>query len=390
MLIIEINLKKSRLRVLKNEFYLLHSELKSALNSIDFANVCSLFLSGHDMILKSHDSIQQKKFNALFKNRQPKHNTKGVIFNYSKISLSDAEKSILVKGLWFSLPLKKFNYADYLTNCELFYRSIQNLDVLSNGDSDFVKTDINNAALSSFCFHKANVPQSLSDEELEALEKLSKNNNLVVQKADQGSSVVLVDRDVYVNHIKNILKGNTKFEKVDVKTRTLNFQVNHEKRINEILKSLKSTGSLSDKQYKKIKAVGSRPGVLYGLCKVHKAIVDVCPPFRPILSAIVTPTYKIAKFLVPILSCLTINEFIVKDSFSFGKEIVKQDSSFYMGSLDVDSIFTNIPLEETINICTESIYVQNDSVEGLKKSEYTELLSLANKEAYFIFNEILY
>ena len=68
------------------------------------------------------------------------------------------------------------------------------------------------------------------------------------------------------------------------------FQVNHEKRIVEILKSLKSAGSLGVKQYKKIKAVASRPGVLYGLCKVVKAIVDVCPLFRPILSAIGTPT----------------------------------------------------------------------------------------------------
>ena len=107
--------------------------------------------------------------------------------------------------------------------------------------------------------------------------------------------------------MENILKDNTKFEKVDVKTRTLNFQVNHEKRINEISKSLKSAGSLSDKQCKKIKAVWPRPGVLYGLCKVHKAIINDCPPFRPILFAIGTPTYNIAKFLVPILSCLTID-----------------------------------------------------------------------------------
>ena len=258
---------------------------------------------------------------------------------------------------------------------ELLYRSIRNLDVLLNGDLDFVKTKIKDAALSSFRFYNANVPQNLSDEELEALDRLSKNKNLVVQKADKGNSMVLVDRDVYVKHMENILKDNTKFKKVDVKTRTLNFQVNHKKRINEILKSLKSTCSISDKQYKKIKAVGSRPGILYGLCKVHKAIVDVCPPFRPILSAIGTLTYKTARFLVPILSCLTINEFSVKDSFSFAKEIVEQDSSFYMGSLDVDSLFTNIPLEEIINICTESIYDQNDSIEGLNKSEFKELLS---------------
>ena len=59
--------------------------------------------------------------------------------------------------------------------------------------------------------------------------------------------MVLVDSEVYVNHIENTLKENTKFEKVYIKTRILNFQDNHKKRINEILKSLKSAGSVSNK-----------------------------------------------------------------------------------------------------------------------------------------------
>ena len=132
------------------------------------------------MILKSHDSIQQKKFNALLRKQQPKHDPDRGIFSYSKISLSDAEKSLLVKGLRFSLPPKKLNYADFLVNFELFYRSIRKLDVLSNGDLDFVKTKIKDAALSSFRFYNANIPQNLSDEELEVLEKLVVKN-LVVQ-----------------------------------------------------------------------------------------------------------------------------------------------------------------------------------------------------------------
>ena len=58
-----------------------------------------------------------------------------------------------------------------------------------------------------------------------------------------------------------------------------------------------------------------------------------------------------------------------------------------MGSLYVDSLFTNISHEETISICAESIYDQRNSVEGLSKSEFKELLSLATKESYFNFNE---
>ena len=65
------------------------------------------------------------------------------------------------------------------------------------------------------------------------------------------------------------------------------------------MKRLEKSGSLSTEQYIKIKAVRSRPGILYGRCKVHKANTEVCPPFRPILSAIGTPSYKLAKFLVP-------------------------------------------------------------------------------------------
>ena len=40
----------------------------------------------------------------------------------------------------------------------------------------------------------------------------------------------------------------------------------------------------------------SRPGILYGLCKVHKDITDVFASFTPILSAIGAPSYKLAKF----------------------------------------------------------------------------------------------
>ena len=40
---------------------------------------------------------------------------------------------------------------------------------------------------------------------------------------------------------------------------------------------------------------------MYGLCKVQKDTIDNCLPFRLILSAIKTPTYKLAKFLAHVL-----------------------------------------------------------------------------------------
>ena len=79
-----------------------------------------------------------------------------------------------------------------------------------------------------------------------------------------------------------------------------------------------------------------------------KDILDNCPPFRPILLANNNPTYKLAKFLVPILKSLTNNEYTVKDSFAFAEEVVEQDSECFMGSLNVDSLFTNTHLKRTL------------------------------------------
>ena len=61
-----------------------------------------------------------------------------------------------------------------------------------------------------------------------------------------------------------------------------------------------------------------------------------------------------------------------------------------MGSLDADSLFTNIPLEETINICTNLLYNNEDVIEGMNKSEIKNLLLLAAEKSYFIFNDVLY
>ena len=63
--------------------------------------------------------------------------------------------------------------------------------------------------------------------------------------------------------------------------------------------------------------------------------------------------------MIPILEPFTNNEFTIKDSFNFAKEITTYDSSLYMESLDVGSLFTNIPLNETINNCVSDLHNKN-------------------------------
>ena len=94
----------------------------------------------------------------------------------------------------------------------------------------------------------------------------------------------------------------------------------------DILNEIKNKNQIIEDLYNKLHSVGSQPGVPYGLAKVHKKVIDGCLAFRPILSAIGTSTYKIAKFFVPMLKDLTSNEYSVKDLFDFAKEILQQSS----------------------------------------------------------------
>ena len=61
-----------------------------------------------------------------------------------------------------------------------------------------------------------------------------------------------------------------------------------------------------------------------------------------------------------------------------------------MGRLDVDSPLTNIPLKETIIICTNFIYKNVDVIEGIKKSEFENFISLAIQELHFMYTNIHY
>ena len=124
--------------------------------------------------------------------------------------------------------------------------------------------------------------------------------------------------------------------------------INLEKKILKPLKELYQLDIIGKKTYDKLCPVGSHFGILYGLAKDHKQLINNCPPFRPKLLAIGTPTYNIAKFLIPILKPLTTNNYTLNHMFKISRDILNQNPNLFMASLDVDSLFTNIHLDKTI------------------------------------------
>ena len=58
-----------------------------------------------------------------------------------------------------------------------------------------------------------------------------------------------------------------------------------------------------------------------------------------------------------------------------------------MTSFDVDALFTNIPLDETNDICVKKHFKTSDIlVKEISKNDFQDLLKFANKELFFLFN----
>ena len=127
----------------------------------------------------------------------------------------------------------------------------------------------------------------------------------------------------------------------------------------------------------------------YGLPKIHKNNV----PLRPILSCINNYSYKVAKFFIPLLNPLSIGSYMVRDSFSFVQELLNlnfNSSSVVMAGFDVTSLFTNIPLDETIDIISNCVFANAVRFHGLTRCEFRKLLCFAVKNCHFLFNGVLY
>ena len=61
-----------------------------------------------------------------------------------------------------------------------------------------------------------------------------------------------------------------------------------------------------------------------------------------------------------------------------------------MASLDVESLFTNIPLDETIDIVTKKVFGRKHKVKGISRRDFKRLLEISTKGTVFFFNGCYY
>ena len=217
--------------------------------------------------------------------------------------------------------------------------------------------------------------------------ELSKNKKIVILKQDKGRGIVMMDKHKYLEKCMSMLTTKH-FKQVDSDpTKTL------ESKVQRSLRELKSR--LSPYEYKKLYPTGSCPGKLYGTAKLHKLpangkIYDL--PIRPIVSNINTATYQLAKHLSKVLFPLRESEHNIKSTKDFIRQIKQEPipAGYEMVSFDVKSLFTNVPLDRTIDIILKRIYDHKELETPITRSEMKEMLTICIKNVHFTYNRKIF
>ena len=385
----ELAFKKSRHKSVLKEFDTSMENLRKSISFLTFYQCKKWLECKRDDFYSRTKIIHNKKLETLGFNSIKHPPIENVIFNYSNRVLTDIEKSALAVGLDFTLTTGKIKAVNHFTPFEVLVDTIDKSEMYRSTPErkSIFLSNLKHIAHSTFeNINNNRLPPNLPKNQLKALKDLSKDENIVILKPDKGNGIVLLNKQDYINKVNVILDDSSKFEIVDNTALKLIHKL--ESKIRTFLGKLKKDKIITENTYNNLSPTGSRPGILYGLPKVHK--IDV--PLRPILSSIKTPSYNMSKYLVPLISPMAKNEFTVQDSFSFAKEIhnYKCNNSDILASFDIKSLYTNIPLIETINIIIDLIFENNNIFNLFNKVQFKKFLEITLLDTYFFFNKKLY
>ena len=360
----------------------IHKEIKGILTSIELYVVEKAIRRNVKDEERKTAVIHEKKLKSLTKNEALPFSARDTIHNISSYRLTPDEEEVLKHGLTHSIVPPRIRKSDIFTCFEMIHRSMLG-KLIDSRNASKLRSDLSHLAHLYVSSHRI----SASDVKTHRILKgLRNNEQIVILRADKGNFVVIINNDDYRKGIVDILSDTSKFKKLRTDP-----TLTREGKLQRFLRELKTKGKLDNDIYSKIYPTGSQPARIYGLPKIHKLKVpNTMPTFRPIVSSIRTYNYELSKYLCSILQPCIPNEYTTADTFSFVSELKNiATSNKFMVSFDVNSLFTNIPLNESIDLAVSYI-LQNNSNLKLSKEDLTKLFSFATAQTHFLFNGSTY
>lgn len=233
---------------------------------------------------------------------------------------------------------------------------------------------------------------NLSKEEFASLSKLKNNNDIVIQSADKGGAIVVMDRSAYIREAERQLGDIKYYRKLNEPIYPFNIT-----KINDILKRIYEKGLLGLKQMHYLRADPDtcRARIFYLLPKIHKDRntwpYPNCPAGRPIVSDCSSESYHVSEYIDSFIAPLSVvHPAYLKDTYDFISKVQGRttESNCFLVTGDVSSLYTNMNLDRILQVVEEAFRIHPD--EKRPSAEILELLEVTLKNNDFIFNEQSY
>ena len=208
---------------------------------------------------------------------------------------------------------------------------------------------------------------NLTQEEKQRLNLLQNNQHIVVKPADKGSAIVIMNRTDYITEATRQLSDTKFYTKTQV-----DLTGTHINKITQTLSTMLRNDEIAQSVYRNLVPKDCKTPAFYFLPKIHKQKITG----RPIISGNNCPTEKISAFIDE-----HIKQFVphiksyVRDTPDFIKKIenFKLNGDYFLVTMDVTSLYTNIPNHEGLVAVTQTLIRENAQFRANNRSLITLL-----------------
>ncbi|XP_072023064.1 uncharacterized protein [Amphiura filiformis] len=233
------------------------------------------------------------------------------VVNLSSRSLTEAEVSLLQRGLNYSVSSNKFPVKDIVASTETECKDIP-------GDK---AAELRGRVVNAIKTTKPPTSNITKDERL-ALDKLKKDTAIIIVPVDKGRATCVNDATVYEEKANALLQDENVYEKLK-KDLTQKYQT----KLIKLLKDLKEKGAIDSRTYWKLYPTVCDVPKFYGLIKIQNAGAD--------------------------------HHITNTQSFVENIRDLKLESDESLVSFDVSALFTSIPVDKTLEVVGELL--RNDT-----------------------------
>ena len=314
---------------------------------------------------KHRQSLHTKLSQLCRRSRWTRVGRRELLTNISSTNLTEEETQALSLGLKFDTGRDRRPAIDYFV-------------ANHHSDSDVERGFIQGLVAATTSLSKVQQP-SLPLRFVKALERLGRNNNLHITKADKGGGVIVMDSSEYTQKMTSLLADCDTYQPMPVGSGLKEATV-LKQRLRQVL-----TRSEQGKRLLHLLPDNPRIPKAYGLPKTHKQGI----PLRPIISGVGSAPHRLAKVLAKPLSQLLgkLSGVHLKNSSDLLQRL--ENVGFrnkVLASFDVKSLFTNVPNEGAMEALEEALDSAEDKELPLPQADFISAVSLCTNFGSLEFN----